>query len=249
MKVLSVAGYHHTGKTTVCVEIIKELRRRGHRVASIKDIHAEAFTMEKEGSNTWKHWQASQDVVFARGLSETYQIWHRQLDLNQMLARLDADWVVVEGMKHTALPRIICAESEPQLDELVNGMVFGISGKWADNHTSWNGLPVISARTNARQLVDLIEDKVFDVLPQAEPECCGHCGLDCHGMVAAILAGERSREDCVTDRHTPLSLHVNGKEITIVPFVQNMLRDTVLAMVKNLKGVEPGSIQLTIHDK
>jgi molybdopterin-guanine dinucleotide biosynthesis protein B len=68
-------------------------------------------------------------------------------------------------------------------------------------------------------------------------------------MVAAILAGERSREDCVTDRHTPLSLHVNGKEITIVPFVQNMLRDTVLAMVKNLKGVEPGSIQLTIHDK
>jgi len=49
MKVLSVAGYHHTGKTTTTVELIKELKKRGYKVASIKDIHAENFTMEKIG--------------------------------------------------------------------------------------------------------------------------------------------------------------------------------------------------------
>jgi len=247
MKVLSVAGYHHTGKTTLCVNIIKELRRRGYSVASIKDIHAENFTMEKEGSNSWKHWQASQNVVIARGLKETCQIWHQHLSLNEMLARLDADWVIVEGMKTAALPRIICAESASQLDELVNGMVFAISGKWADNHTEYNGLPVFSSQKGIPALVNLIEEKVFDVLPQAEPDCCGHCGLDCHRMVAAILAGTRTRDECVTDRHTGMQLQVNGKEITIVPFVQNIIRDTMLALIKNLKGVETGTIKLTIH--
>ena len=45
MKVFSVAGFHHTGKTTLVVELIKELRRRGFSVTSIKDIHNENFTM------------------------------------------------------------------------------------------------------------------------------------------------------------------------------------------------------------
>ncbi len=97
MKVFSVAGYHRTGKTTVVVNLIKELKSRGHKVVSIKDIHNDDFTMEKEGSNSWKHWQASDDVVIARGLNETYQIWHRKLSLNEMLEHLSADFVVVEG--------------------------------------------------------------------------------------------------------------------------------------------------------
>ena len=51
MKVLSVAGFHHTGKTTLAVNIITELKNRGFKVQSIKDIHSQKFTMEKEGSN------------------------------------------------------------------------------------------------------------------------------------------------------------------------------------------------------
>ena len=56
MKVFSIAGYHRTGKTTVVVELIKELKKRGFKVVSIKDIHAEDFSMEDKDSNSWKHW-------------------------------------------------------------------------------------------------------------------------------------------------------------------------------------------------
>ena len=120
MKVLSVAGYHHSGKTTAVVSIIKELKKRGYKVQSIKDIHYEDFTMETPTSNSWKHWQASDDTVIARGLNETYKIWHRHLGLPEMLLEMQADYVIVEGMKTAALPRIICAKDDEQLAELVN---------------------------------------------------------------------------------------------------------------------------------
>ena len=122
MKVFSVAGYHHTGKTTLVVELIKELRGRGFSVTSVKDIHNENFTMEKKGSNSWKHMQAGSNTVIARGINETYQIWNRQLSLNEMLSHLKSDYVVVEGMKSVAIPRIICAKDKDHLKELVDGL-------------------------------------------------------------------------------------------------------------------------------
>ena len=250
MKVFSVAGYHRTGKTKVVVELIKELKKRGYKVVSIKDIHAEDFTMEKEDSNSWKHWEASNDVVIARGLSETYQIWHRQLSLNEMLEHLSADYVVVEGMKSAAIPHIICADSEEQLDELVNGTIFAISGKYADNHSEFKNLKVFKVNEDIKALANLVEEKVFEVLPLSEEECCRECGMTCREMVAEILAGNKTRDDCKTDRQTGIFLKIGGKEIKVVPFVQNTLKDVIRAYIQNLKGYKKGKkIEIYINDK
>jgi len=161
MKVFSVAGYHRTGKTTVVIELIKELKKRGFKVVSIKDIHAEDFSMEDKDSNSWKHWEASRDTVIARGLNETYQIWHRQLSLNEMLTHLEADYVVVEGMRSASLPHIICAENNTQLDELVDGTVFAISGIYADDHKKYKHMPVFKSVEEISQLADLVMLKGF----------------------------------------------------------------------------------------
>ena len=249
MKVVSVAGYHHTGKTTVVVELIKELKRRGYSVASIKDIHAENFTMEKENSNSWKHWEASNDVVIARGLKETYQIWHKRLELKQMLDRLDADWVVVEGMKTAALPRILSAENESQLDELINDTVIAISGKFSDEHKLYNNIKVFKAIEDIVALTDLVEKKVFDVLPLPKHECCGECGMSCFEMVGAILAGKRTRDDCKTDKKLDIEIKLDGKRLDVVPYIQRTLKDVIIAYMKNLKGVKKGQkIEIEIND-
>lgn len=247
MKVLSVAGYHHSGKTTAVVNIIKELRKRGYKVQSIKDIHNDKFTMETKDSNSWKHWDASDDTVIARGLTETYKIWHRQLNLAEMLLEMQADYVIVEGMTAAALPRIICAKDESQLDELVNDTVIGISGIYADHHAKYKNFDVYKSKEDIVSLVDLIERKAFNALPQADPKCCSHCGLSCFEMVGKILSGEKTRNDCVTDRKEIIELIVNGKEIKIVPFVQHILADTLTAIVRNLNNCEKGEIVLKIN--
>ncbi len=248
MKVFSVAGLHHTGKTTTVVNLIKVLRKRGYKVVSIKDIHSEKFTMETEGSNSWKHWNASNEVVIARGLTETYQIWHERLTLNQMLSHLSADYVVVEGMKSSPLPRIMCAKDESQLEELVNPTVFAISGIYADDHEHYGNLPVISSRNEAERLADLVEEKVFKVLPDADPECCTHCGGTCFEMVGKILNGTALRSDCHTDNNLKIQLKVDGKEIKIVPFVQDAYRESIKALIRNLKGCEKGRIEIIIDE-
>jgi molybdopterin-guanine dinucleotide biosynthesis protein B len=249
MRVFSVAGYHRTGKTTVAVELIKELKKRGFKVVSIKDIHAEDFSMEDKDSNSWKHWEASRDTVIARGLYETYQIWHRQLSLNEMLAHLEADYVVVEGMRSAPLPRIICAKNQTQLDELVDGTVFAISGIYANDHNNYKHLPVLKSVEEVTQLADLVEKIVFEVLPIPKSECCGECGLTCREMVSAILAGERKREDCKTDRNTGMKLKISGKEINIVPYVQKTFKDIIKAYLQNLKGYKEGEkIEIEINE-
>lgn len=196
MKVFSVAGYHHTGKTTAVVKLIIELKKRGHRVVSIKDIHAENFSMEKKGSNTWKHWEASGDCVFARGLNETYLIWHRQLSLKEMLLHLAADYVVVEGMKTAPLPKIICANNENELNQLVDDTVLAISGKYSDEHKTYENLPVISAINSVGKLADLVEQHIFEILPLSEPDCKNKCGSSCYEMVGEILTQKKCRQDC-----------------------------------------------------
>lgn len=250
MKVFSVSGYHRTGKTTVVVELIKELKSRGFKVVSIKDIHAEDFTMEKEGSNSWKHWQASRDVVITRGQNETYMIWHRSLSLNEMLDLLDADWVVVEGMRSEALPRIVCAENQQELEELIDRTVFAISGKYSDDHVFYKDLPVFKAEKDIKDFTDRVEAKVFDVLPLVKGECCSECGLSCREMVMEILAGNKSRDVCKTDRTRNVTIKFNGNDLKIVPYVQQTFIDVVIGYLQNLKGYKKGSkITIEIDDK
>ena len=247
MKVFSVVGYTKSGKTTTIVELIKELKKRGYKVASIKDIHYNKFTMETENSDSWLHWKASNDVVFARGLNETYQIWHRQLELKEMLENLDADYAIVEGMKTIPLPKIMCAKSKKELDELVDGTVFAISGIYANDNKSYKGLTVFHPKKQIKNIADIVEEKVFDVLPYASNDCCDACGLSCEEMVSEILAGNKSRDDCMVDRKQNLVLKINGKEIKIVPFVQNTFKDVILGFVKNLKGYKKGKIEIEFN--
>ncbi len=246
MKVLSIAGYHHTGKTTVAENLIKELRRRDFTVQSIKDIHNEQFTMEREGSNSWRHWEAGSEVVFARGLNETYQVWHSQLTLKEMLERLDADYVIVEGMKEEPLPRIICAETFEQIDELLDGTVVAISGKVSNNYDTYKGVPILHPVKDIKKIADIVIANVFKVLPMSDDSCCTACGSTCRDAVTRILSGEMKRTDCVAESDRKISIRIGDKDISMVPFVQDIIYDAIYGMVKNLKGFSQNEIQIVM---
>ncbi|HNX00640.1 MAG TPA: molybdopterin-guanine dinucleotide biosynthesis protein B [Candidatus Cloacimonadota bacterium] len=246
MKVLSIAGYSQTGKTTLTVNLIKELKKRGHTVSSIKDIHFDDFTMETPGTNSWKHWEASDDTVFARSHKETYQIWHRSLSLKEMLSHLDTEWVIVEGMKEAPLPRIICAESEQQVSELLDDTVIAISGKIAESGLSTKAVPLLHSERDIQRIADIVEQRVFEVLPLADPECCSRCGTDCMGMTKAILKGEKKREDCLTDRKKDVSIFIDEEELVVVPFVQDVLKGVIEGFLSNLKGYKKGRIKIEL---
>jgi len=152
MKIVSVVGLHRSGKTTAVEQIIKYLRGQGYSVSSIKDIHQEGFTMEKPGSNSQRHLQASDTYVFARGKHETYLVWNRQLTLNEMLTHMDTDWVVIEGMHEEPLPKVLVARNEEDILQLLTPEVITISGVYSETHSEYKGIPCINAVSDIERL-------------------------------------------------------------------------------------------------
>ncbi len=66
IKIISVVGKKDTGKTSLTVKIIKELRKRSFKVATIKHSH-HMLEMDRENTDTWKHKEAGSETVVGIG--------------------------------------------------------------------------------------------------------------------------------------------------------------------------------------
>lgn len=235
MKVFSVAGYTKSGKTTTIEHIIRELKKRNYSVGSIKDIHFEGFKMDTEGTNTDRHKQAGSQLVTARGLNETDILFQRKLSLYEIARFYDVDYLVIEGVKDANIPMILTADCIEDLDERYNKRAFLVSGKIADTIDQYKDLDAISALKDIEGIVDRIEQVTFPMLPDFDPKCCNACGYNCRTLCERIIAGHSLYEDCCI-LNTDVKLKVNGQVIKMVPFVQQILRNTVEAVVKELDG-------------
>ena len=240
MKVFSVFGISGSGKTTTIERIIAELKKRRYSVGSIKEIHFEKFAIDQEGTNTDRHKKAGAELVTARGYYETDILYPTRLSLDEILKHYYYDYVVVEGIAAGNFPKIIAAADVEQIDQRLDNTVFAIAGKIANQMSEYRGLPVISGIDQVEKLVDLIEDKVFEQLPDFPKECCSACGYSCRELGINILKGRASREDCVLSS-ARIKLFFDNREVELVPFVQNLLENVVTGVVRELKGYQPGS--------
>ncbi len=168
MKAIMLKGVSNTGKTTTAEAIIRELKRRGYTVGSVKDIHFEAFTMETPGSDTDRHRKAGAQPVTARGRSETNIVFDRALDIEDILDCYDQDYVVLEGDSGANCPVIITGATVEELDEIVSDRTIAVSGVIAGRLDRYRDIPVFDGLTQIQELVDLIEAKTPEWKPPQE---------------------------------------------------------------------------------
>lgn len=235
MKVINVQGISKTGKTTTVSSIIKELRKRGYTVGSVKEIHFESFTMETEGSNTDIHKKAGAEPVTARGLKETDIMFGYPVDIERILDIYTQDYVVIEGMCDANCPNIITGMTTKQLDDQINPLTIAVSGVISNGLKEYRGFPVISALTEIERLVDLIEEKTPDRMPNYPEDCCTACGTGCKSLTERILKGTGDISQCVL-RGKNVQVFINGEELPMVPFVKNVVRSVSTAVIKELDG-------------
>ena len=240
MKLIMIKGITKTGKTTTAEAMIGELRRRGFSVGSVKDIHFEAFTMETEGSNTDRHKKAGAQPVTARGLRETDVMFDHTLDIEDILDYYKQDYVVLEGDSGANCPVIITGRTVEELDDQFNEQTIAVSGVISETLENYRNLPIINGMKEIEKLVDLIEEKTPERMPNYSADCCKACGTDCRGMLARILRGTGSLSECILKGQN-VELRINGEEIPMVPFVKSMVRSVTEAMVGELDGYEEGA--------
>ncbi|WP_083567851.1 molybdenum cofactor guanylyltransferase MobA [Hyphomicrobium sp. CS1GBMeth3] len=114
-RVVGVAGWKNSGKTTLVVKLVGELVRRGYRVSTVKHSHHE-IASETEGTDSARHREAGAQQValvtpsrWALVSGADRIVWRdeREAPLEDVVAALaPADVVIVEGMKSAQIPKI-----------------------------------------------------------------------------------------------------------------------------------------------
>lgn len=109
-RIISIVGRKDAGKTTLTVALAAELRRRGHRVMTIKHGHHPA-DVDRQGTDSWRHFhegRAERVLLATPGLRALFERSEDEYDPVALARRYlrDADIVLVEGYKHAGLPKI-----------------------------------------------------------------------------------------------------------------------------------------------
>ncbi len=240
MNVFSVYGCTQSGKTTTIEYIIRELKRRRYSVGSVKEIHNEEFKIDKEGTNTYRHKEAGSQLVTARGLFETDVLYQEMISLPEILKHYQHDYVVCEGVTDYNLPKILTGHSIEELEQRWSKGIFAISGRVAATMDEYRGVPVINVLDECDKLVDLIEEKVFHLLPDVDEACCSACGTNCRDFCDGLLKGIYKVEECV-QQNKKVQVYIDGKSLDMVPFVQNIIKASVKGMLSQLDGYAKNS--------
>lgn len=173
MVVIAVVGKSGSGKTTTIEYLTSRLSEGGYRVGSIKHIHHLDFSIDTEGTDTWRHTHAGAIVTVAIAPKETVIIKKTDassLDLDRIIRLLDeekVDFIFIEGLhspiaKRKDIPKILVAKDVEDLMETMNGTVqpiLAITGVIAKRKTEVSGIeaPIIDIYTEGDLLLKLLK--------------------------------------------------------------------------------------------
>jgi len=238
VRAVAVVGYRETGKTKIVEGLVRELSKRGHRVATVKHVVERGFSIDRPDKDTWRHARAGARVVVSLAPRELATIERRAAKLGEVLSRLErSDFVIIEGFKGTKnLAKIVAARSRADLRELVDEFTIASVG------ARKAGLPAFKFK-HVKRLADLVERRVPPVLPGID---CEHCGYkSCREFALAVLAGKRRWDGCPT-LHERVILTVDGRRVFLNPFMQKMMAGAIVGVLSSLKGAKGKRIELKV---
>lgn len=235
MKVVGIIGYKNAGKTSVVEDLIKHLREAGYRVNTAKHSSHEI----NPDKDTERH--------FAMGASRVVgvdpNVYHILEQDGELWGELQGcDYAVLEGFKKMkGFLKVLVAQEERDL-ELIDKFTFIVTGNEELSELAEEKGAIFIE--DSEELYSTIKSRAFRKLPN---ENCRRCGRrSCSELAREIFEGAAKDEECaqLTDRVT---LQVDGKMITLSPFVQDVVESTVRGLTSSLKGGEGKEIKIELR--
>jgi molybdopterin-guanine dinucleotide biosynthesis protein B len=107
--IVSIVGKSKSGKTTLIEKLIRELKSRGYRVATIKHT-SQKLTFDEPGKDSWRHTQAGSEVTMICAPDKVVLTKPIARDTSlEEIARLvgeDYDIILTEGFTQDNAPKI-----------------------------------------------------------------------------------------------------------------------------------------------
>ncbi|KPJ78022.1 MAG: hypothetical protein AMJ54_05480 [Deltaproteobacteria bacterium SG8_13] len=120
--ILSIIGKSGSGKTTLIEKLIPELKRRGHRIGTIKHtVHD--IDLDTRGKDSWRHKAAGAESVMLaapHGVSLVKSL--REYELDDLVGYFDdLDLIITEGFKRGNRPKIEIFRTSVHREPLFSG--------------------------------------------------------------------------------------------------------------------------------
>ena len=207
---LGFCGTSDSGKTTMICEIIERMKE--YRIAVVKHTPHGIDTQGKDSDRFKK--AGAEEVVLLNGESVHFK---RGESLYGVLKSLrEYDVILVEGFKrYKFLPKVClgmecdgCVLRDPTVNEVMEYI---------------------------RREVEI--ERIMDELPNFN---CGECShRNCREMAEAIYRGEDDFKGCrYWNPDAVISVKVNGKDIYMGKFAQDVVVKTITGMLSAFKGVD-----------
>jgi molybdopterin-guanine dinucleotide biosynthesis protein MobB len=169
--IIAVIGSRQSGKTTAIETITKGLTKRGRKVAAIKHISEEDFTMDTEQKDTWRYTQSGAQTVVSIAPHEIAII--RKVDtakfsLNQVIGICENnyDLLILEGFrklveKEPTVQKIIAAKTVEEVLEASKRYkpILAFVGSLPSQATKLQ-IPYINPSKEPEKLVNLVDEKL-----------------------------------------------------------------------------------------
>lgn len=216
--IIAVVGSRKSGKTTTVETIIRELTRKGYRVAAVKHIHDATFTIDERGKDTWKFAQAGAQTIVgvaARELATITKTDTSKYTLSEITQGLEnnADIIIVEGfrgliMDDLTVPKIVTAKNKGEVTEAMQIFkpILAFTGPVSKSEIRELEIPCIDNRSEPGKLAEIIDRRV-----------------------GPIIVKRRETKET-------LNVNINGKTLPLNPYVQKVMRNVLFGVISTLKG-------------
>jgi molybdopterin-guanine dinucleotide biosynthesis protein MobB len=167
LPILSIIGKSNSGKTTLIEKLIRELRQRGYRVATIKHhVHTDAWSFDAPGKDSYRHAQAGAEkvVLISPSTTVTYDYPVQPPSPQEAAAAITGvDLIIAEGFSQARLPAIEVSRAARQT-ALIGDPEYVLAV--AADYPADSPRPVF-ALDDAPGLVDLIEREILNRGPKS----------------------------------------------------------------------------------
>lgn len=174
--VVAAVGTSGSGKTTTLEYLISHFSADGYRVGAIKHIHHEEFSIDKEGTNTWRYAKAGSEIIVAVAPKEIDIIKKTKNELEdldkiiELLEKENLKVIFIEGFhkliaKKKSVLKIICAKDYTDLERTLEGTlppILGVTGLITQNtdELKFGDIPIIKVPQHGEKLTKTIKEHI-----------------------------------------------------------------------------------------
>ena len=171
MQTIAVVGTKKSGKTTTTENLIRELTKKGYKVAAIKHIPEPDFTIDTPGKDTWRYAQAGAKTVISVAANEVATIEKgttSSVSLEKLLKKCQGnDIVFMEGLKklvasNKKILKIAVVNSKTEATNALATFkpILAFSGTYSTENLGIQ-IPYANGIKNLQKLTEMIEKTIL----------------------------------------------------------------------------------------